>query len=206
MTNFSNRAKSLLAYLNQHIPEKHIIWGGIHSTVFPEDAIQHANAICIGEGEMPLLEFAETLKDGRDPTSIRNLWMRVNGKVVKNNIRPLLTNAEMEKLPPMDYGVENNYILDGEQLVPLTISHYLTYCGTTYNTIYTIGCPFSCTYCSNNVLAQLDSDYRHIRLPSIKHLVNELSQVKNKNLHVSSIVFHDDSFLDIKMYGGYVVW
>jgi radical SAM superfamily enzyme YgiQ (UPF0313 family) len=199
MTNYAPKTKSLIACLRQYLPEKRILWGGIHPTVFPEDAIQHADAICLGEGEMALLEFVEALETGRDPTSIRNLWMRVNGEVVRNSTRPLLTSAELDQLPPMDYGTENNYILHGNRIVPLTMDHYLSYCGVNYNTIYTVGCPFSCTYCSNDVFARLNPGYRRIRMPSVDHIINELSQVKAQIPHLHSVVFMDDAFFFIKM-------
>lgn len=198
MTNYALKTQTLIASLRLHLPEKRIVWGGIHPTVFPDDAIRHADIICVGEGELPFLELVETLEAEREPVSIRNLWLRVNGEVIKNPQRPLLTNAELDQLPYMDYGTKNNYILWGDRIVPLTLDHYLEYCGVNYNTIYTIGCPYACTYCSNDVFARLDHGYRRIRMPSVDHLIGELRQVKATIPHLHSVVFMDDAFFFIK--------
>ena len=40
--------------------------GGIHPIIVPEDAIQHADAICTGEGEFAFAEFFDAFKNGRD--------------------------------------------------------------------------------------------------------------------------------------------
>ena len=39
-----------------------IIWGGIHPTVRPEESLNHADIVCIGEGEMALLELIQKME------------------------------------------------------------------------------------------------------------------------------------------------
>lgn len=198
MTNYAPKTKLLIDHVRSHLPEKPIVWGGIHPTVFPEDAIKYADVVCRGEGEMALLELVEALETGYDTSSIENLWIRRKGDVIRNPTRPLMTNEDLNQLPYMDYGTKDNYILQRKRIVPLDIGHYLTYCGVNYNTIYTTGCPFSCTYCSNDVFARLNPRYQHIRMPSVDHIIGELSMAITQVPHLQSIVFMDDAFFFIK--------
>ena len=64
--------------------------GGHHATLAPEclESIEGLDAICIGEGEYPLLELTEALKQGGDPRAIRNLWVKTRDfGLVKNPTR-----------------------------------------------------------------------------------------------------------------------
>jgi len=65
------------------------VWGGVDTTVNPEWAIEHADIICIGEGEYPAIELTEALLGRRDLDVIQNLWIRKENKVIQNPIRSL---------------------------------------------------------------------------------------------------------------------
>ncbi len=45
-----------------------ILWGGVGTTLEPEIAIEHADLVCVGEGEQVIVEFADRL-----PPEIRDL-------------------------------------------------------------------------------------------------------------------------------------
>lgn len=49
-----------------------VIFGGYHPTFLPEEAIQHADAICIGEGESNLPRMIEDFSEGRLQPFYRN--------------------------------------------------------------------------------------------------------------------------------------
>lgn len=44
---------------------KKVIMGGIHPTVMPDEALQHCDSVCIGEGEMVWREVLEDAKKGK---------------------------------------------------------------------------------------------------------------------------------------------
>jgi len=194
MTNYSYKVKELITRLKRRFPEKMMVWGGVHPTVFPDDAIRHADAVCVGEGEMAFLELVSALERDADPSSTVGFWFREDGTVRKNPARPPMNNDELERLSYMDYGVKDNFILQKDDVVPLTYEHYLSFCGTNYNTIFTFGCPFCCTYCSNDVFARLHPDYARVRRPSVGHMIGELSEVKRNYPYLRSVVFMDDAF------------
>ena len=59
-----------------------VIWGGIHPTMFPEESIQEADLICRGEGEEAIAELVTNLKDGKEFSAIKNLWINDSGRIV----------------------------------------------------------------------------------------------------------------------------
>ena len=48
------------------LPNTSVIWGGIEPTTEPERCLQHADFVCMGEGEIPLREAVEVMKKGGD--------------------------------------------------------------------------------------------------------------------------------------------
>lgn len=55
MSKFAGHIKKTISLLNLKNKRPVYVWGGIHASVFPEDAIGYADAVCIGEGEKTLL-------------------------------------------------------------------------------------------------------------------------------------------------------
>lgn len=174
-----------------------ILWGGIHPIVNPEDAIQHADAICTGEGEFAFKEFLSSFKNKEDYRKTGNFWFNIDGKIIKNNFIPLQTDEEMSNMPHPLYGEEELVFEQNNGLVPLDLSKYLSYNSLTYNTIWSIGCPYKCTYCSNSKFIENHANYRKVRRPSVDYIIAEIKSVLIKHPHISVVVFHDDSFMAI---------
>ena len=67
-----------------------IIWGGPHVTFAPKIIEEdYADVVCIGEGEEAALEFANSFDalGGKIPTDIKNLWVKVDGKIGRASCR-----------------------------------------------------------------------------------------------------------------------
>ena len=80
--------------------DKPIVLGGAHPTFFPE-IIQEPSLdiICIGEGEFAVLDLANKLDSSADISNIKNLWIKKNGHVFKNDLRPLVENLDALPFP-----------------------------------------------------------------------------------------------------------
>jgi radical SAM superfamily enzyme YgiQ (UPF0313 family) len=52
-----------------------------------------------------------------------------------------------------------------------------------------------CTYCGNSKFIEYDEGYRRIRHSSPQTIVDEINRAKSKQPHLSTVNFHDDSFL-----------
>lgn len=163
------------------------IMGGVHPTLYREEAIMEKNidVICIGEGEYPLLELANKLEGGKDITDIRNLWVKTDNKIFKNDLRDL---NDVNSLPYPDRSLYYKY--DYNQRIP------------TKRFISSIGCPFLCSFCQNPLLKELyKSKGDFVRRKEVKRIISEILFVKEhyplKLVHFSDDIFTlDKSWLD----------
>lgn len=164
------------------LPKIPILFGGIHVTSIPEEVIKNdfIDIICIGEGEEAIVELVEKLENKKGITKIKNLWIKKNGKIYRNTVRPLI---DLNKLPLPDKELFEKYI---------------PYKNGMYMTMTSRGCPFNCNYCCNNVLRQLNIQGRYLRWRSPENVIKEL-KIMNKKYNFSGVQFMDDLFTsDIK--------
>lgn len=199
MTVFAKLTKKIISEIRYIRPETYIVWGGIHPIVHPEDAIQSADAICAGEGESAFKMFLSAFREGNDYTKTGNFWFNINGEVIRNSFLPLHSQEDMNKFPVPLYAEEEMIYKYSAGFVPLDESEYLSSNSLTYNTVWSIGCPYKCIYCSNSKFIENDKNYRKIRHPSVDYVISEIKNVLTKHPHISVIVFHDDSFMAIQI-------
>ena len=164
-----------------------IICGGVHPTLSPEGVISDENIdmICIGEGEYPMLELANRLETGEDPTSIKNLWVKAEGKLYKNSLRPLIANLDELPFPDRDLF---NYAAIIEKL-----SHKPNH-PRIAEIMTGRGCPFNCTYCCNHALRRAYEDCgSYIRRRSVENVLDEIEYL-TKRYKINRLYFDDDTF------------
>jgi radical SAM superfamily enzyme YgiQ (UPF0313 family) len=175
-----------------------MIWGGIHPIIHPEDAITaEVDAICTGEGEFAFEEFFEAWTSGRDYTGVKNFWFKHDGEVIRNHFLPLMSSEEMETLPFPLYRDGEKIYRRGEGLAEISLGDYVRNDGLSYTTLWSIGCPFHCTYCGNTKFIANDIHYKRIRHPSARYMVDQVKDVRRRFPHLSQVSFHDDSFMAI---------
>tara|TARA_B100002003_G_scaffold213796_1_gene211700 strand:+ start:897 stop:1091 length:195 start_codon:yes stop_codon:yes gene_type:complete len=63
--------------------------------------MEFINFICVGEGELSLLEFIQNVEQNKSVKNVKNFWVKKNNKTIKNNLRPLLEN--LDDIPLFDY-------------------------------------------------------------------------------------------------------
>jgi radical SAM superfamily enzyme YgiQ (UPF0313 family) len=81
----------------------------------------------------------------------------------------------------------------------VTRAEYLENNGLAYQAIWSIGCPLHCTFCGNTVFIANDPKYKRLRHPSARYMVDEVKRAKKIHPHISSVLFHDDSFMAIPL-------
>ena len=175
--------KQICDFIKKKFPAVITIAGGYYPMLAPEEVINHPSIdiVCKGEGENALLELANNLESGADIKSIENLWVKENGRIYRNDIRPLI--EDLNSLPFWDRGMfdyQAHLDLDkkGERNVKVMASR---------------GCPYHCTYCSNLYFRQQYSNKsNYLRMRSINHLVEELVYLKN-TFQFDYVGFHDDN-------------
>lgn len=177
--------KSLLAAINDcQIP---VIAGGVFVTFSPEEVIDNPNIdmICIGEGEEALVELCEKMSRGEDYSSVRNIWLKKGGQIIKN---PMRTLTNIDEIPFIDYD-----IFDKKRLFrPMQ--------GKIYTMIHVEidrGCPYDCTYCEAPHLRRLFKEkgcgvyYRRKNVDRVMEEIKLLVQKYNPDY----INFNAESFL-----------
>jgi len=200
MTPYAELTKAVVARVREKAPGAFLVWGGIHPIIHPEDAIQsEVDAICTGEGEFSFRELIEALAAGRDPGAITNFWFKTPAGVVKNGFRPLMTNEEMERMPFQEFAGNELLYKPGKGFVPTNAKDYLDSSGLAYLTLWTVGCPFHCAYCGNSRFIANDKNYTKIRHPSARYIVEEVKRARAIHPFISSVSFHDDSFMALDL-------
>ncbi len=172
-----------------------IVWGGVHATSFPEVSMEHVDINCVLEGELPMVELAEAIRDGKDYRKIPNLWVRKDGVIHKNEPRDRIGNLDIFEFPDYDY--RDHFIQIRGKIVPMSLEIMeRTYPGTVrlHYVISSRGCPYSCTYCLNSFFNSLAGG-RYLRERSAENFITELEDIKHRLPFVEAFVFMDDSFL-----------
>ena len=162
------------------------VCGGVHTTLDPKCILEakSLDAVFIGDAEYPFLDFLKKIENNESWKECDNIAYNDNGKMKKNKLRKLLTDAELELLPHPDrssYPFEN--VLRKIGLAPFH---------------FTRGCPFTCTYCSNIGIAKVYGNARYnIRQASPEHCIQEIEEVVKKHPSVGplyKIYLTDDIF------------
>jgi anaerobic magnesium-protoporphyrin IX monomethyl ester cyclase len=157
-----------------------IVLGGTHITLNPEEAISHSQVdiICRGEGEHPMLELADAIDSRMDYHGVQNLWVRYDGKVIRNEIRNLI--EDLNDLPFPDRNLYTKYpFFQKRGKRPLNMGR---------------GCPFSCSYCHNASKRELyKGKGRYVRWRSIENILEEIEDIRSNN-YIRVLHFIDDSF------------
>jgi len=177
MTNFFPFVKEMADLIKSHydIP---IIVGGIHPTQLPELVISHPSIdmICRGEGDEALLELVNKMQCKQDITSTKNLWVKKEGQIYRNELRPLIENLDSLPFPDRDLFYK-----------------FGIFVGTVLVTSGR-GCPFKCTFCYNHSYQKLYKGKGHyVRRRSVSSVIEEVKLCKEK-YKPTNFIFFDDTF------------
>ena len=172
----------IASQVKKHFPDVFLIAGGVHITLNPdENYLSLFDAICIGEGERPVLELVQRLEAKESINDIRNLWVKTPDGIVKNPVRPFLQN--LDELPFPDREMWREWILEPRTKPTVLLGR---------------GCPFDCRYCSNHSLRKISTG-KYVRMRSPENILSEIRDlyveypgVNEIQLEVETIVFDRD--------------
>lgn len=156
-----------------------IIYGGPHPTFFPEIITKaDVDAVCIGEGEFPMVDLASAIGRGERPTDIANLHIKdANGVVHRNPVRTL---GSLDDQPFPDRDIYYRY------------DFFRGYPTKSFMTGR--GCPYNCTFCYNKTIRDIyDDKGKFVRMRSPEHVIAEILDVKKK-YGLRTVYFFDDTF------------
>ena len=162
--------------------------GGIFPSSAPEKVInlEFVDYVCRGEGEGALVDLANALEEGKDPSGILNLWVKKDGKVIsRNRIRPAL---DVNTLPVQDLSIFEKISLHR----PMMGKIYRMAPVETQR-----GCPYACRFCNSpdkNDFYKAQDAGRFFRKRTMKHVHDELKEIISKH-GIEYIFFITDTFL-----------
>jgi anaerobic magnesium-protoporphyrin IX monomethyl ester cyclase len=164
-----------------------VIAGGVQTILAPEMVLENneIDMICYGEGEEALPELCNRMSSGLPVNDIRNIWIKYNGGIIKNPMRPLVN---LNEIPYNDFFLfEESRLFRPMQgkifrMIPIEIDR---------------GCPYQCTFCAAPSLRDLykkETSGTYHRLKTIPRVIEELIH-QVATYHAEYIYFNSETFL-----------
>ena len=185
----SKRAARIISFLKNRISVP-VIYGGVHATISPEDAIKHCDIVCVGEGEGAILDLVNALEKNKPIEKIKNLWVKTQKGIIKNQVRKIIDN--IDSLPFPDFDIETQYILEHGEIRKFQERDLAG--GIFFLTGR--GCPYGCDYCSNSFFNKLYDGKRKkiLRWHSPEYIISGILHMKKKFPHLGYFDIRDDTF------------
>lgn len=158
--------------IKRRFPSIYLIGGGCHVSLNPDQGISSAfDAICVGEGEYPVLELVQQIEAQKRPSAIANLWIKQKDLIEKNPPRPFL--EDLDSLPFPDREMWQDWVSDPQSRPVILLGR---------------GCHFQCTYCCNHALQKLARG-KYVRFRSPENIIRELEGLAEKHKALSEVYF-----------------
>jgi len=181
VTGIQNWATHMCQQIKKQVdPEIVTVMGGPHPSYFPEiiEETHYLDMICMGEGEGALLEILAADKLPDDAVDILNIHVRIDGRIKKNDVRPLI--QDLDQLPFADRSSMYHYPIIRDNPVKRLVSGR--------------GCPHGCTFCFNRSMKNM---YRgkgpYVRKRSVENVLEEINSIETR-WPVKTYRFEDDLF------------
>ena len=174
-----NPAFQIAEKLKQRFPEKRIVFGGVHPTIFPDDVLKCGNVDMVvrGEGEITMTEIAL----GKPADSIPGLSFMKRGEIKHNTERLPINDLDSLPMPAYD-------LLPVKRYRP-SLGNYKRM--PAMSIITSRGCPGKCTFCCTDTMG------KRIRFRSASRIVEEIRHLVD-NYGIKEISFYDDTFTAFK--------
>ncbi|MBN2156711.1 MAG: B12-binding domain-containing radical SAM protein [Candidatus Lokiarchaeota archaeon] len=151
-----------------------VVMGGPHVSALPEEAIQYADYVIVGEGEKVLPLLVRALQGSYDIAKVPGLFWKSEKKIYKNSENNHI--SDLDSNPPPDWSLMDmgNRKTKGKRkkiTIPVQTSR---------------GCPHDCSFCS--VTQMFGRRFRYRSTESI------ISEIKQYDPEIHSLFFVDDNF------------
>ena len=171
-------AAELSRRLKERFHECTIIHGGVHTTIYPEEALENADFAVLHEGEITMLELLRCLSAGGRLTEVNGIAFRENGEVVKTAPQPFIEDLDSLPFPAWDLMEMQRYdtplhVVGGNR-VPIVGSR---------------GCPYNCVYCGSPFMWG-----RRARWRSPESVLDEMEEII-KRYGIPQFHFWDDNLM-----------
>ncbi|ODS33758.1 MAG: oxidoreductase [Candidatus Scalindua rubra] len=162
-----------------------LVAGGIMAITAPEVliAVDGIDMICLGEGEDVTVDLCNAIASQKPFNNIPNLWVKENGRVIKNPMRPLI---DMNEVPEQNWKPFDNRHL------------FRAYKGKVYRNgsfEFSRGCMKICSFCVAPELRKAQKGLgKYHRFKTPEHVIKEIID-KASQYNLNLIHFGDTDFL-----------
>lgn len=152
--------------------------GGAYPSIFPEKTMEMIayDYVLAGEAESSIVELADALEAGRDPTGMMNLVFRESGVIRTNPRRPVPADLDALPHPARDLVDYDAYLAGGL---------------SEFGAVTSRGCPYNCMYCKPSTDMIFGGGIRFRSAAGIVDELKELARLRNTT-HLP-VFFKDDS-------------
>ncbi len=160
------------------LPQAFVVIGGIHATRFPCETLEECealDAVCIGEGEVTLVELVDVLERGGDLSQVRGLALRQGPAIVVTDERPCVVDIDTLPLP-------------ARHLLPMESYASAGHPHRTASIVSSRGCPFGCKFCAAPFIGG-----RRYRARSAQGILDEIDDILTR-FNMNTFEFVDDLF------------
>ncbi len=167
-----------------------ILWGGMHPTFLPEECIQIADYISVGEVDEAVTEFFVRLDEGRSVRDAPSFWIRDGDTVHRNDLAPLV---DLDTIPFRDFHTQDDkWHVEGKKVKQG--DPFIT--NPEYTLLASRGCPYwTCTFCSNTLTKPLYEGLgKSFRIRSVENLVSEMEYAMQLCQDIKIVRFDDEVF------------
>lgn len=164
----------IAAIVRRLFPAAKIVFGGVHPSIMPDEVVSDPNVdfVVIDEGEETMSELVR----GVPPSDILGLCYKDGGRIMKNQMRPLIQN--LDSIPAPAY-----HLLPIKKYYPAIGSYKRL---PAMMLFATRGCPGRCTFCYRTFRGV-------VRKRSARNIIDEI-KILQKNYGIREVAFYDDTF------------
>lgn len=171
----------LADYIKQHM-DIPIIIGGPAATFDKElNNIKAFDAICIGEGDLSVINFTNQYNHGKNSSPLHNFAIKTEtGEQLKGDLLDLIDPLDQLPFPDRKIIYDKDDFLRNSKVKMFMSGR---------------GCPYQCTYCFNhkyNIMYR--GKGRVIRHKSVEYFLEEINRIKSE-YPLEGIIFEDDIFI-----------
>ncbi len=166
--------------IKKEFPDIKIIAGGAHPTFFQEYINEDVfDAICVGEGEYPMLYFYKYTIGEIDIDAVPNIIFKKNGKIYRNKLSNLI--EDLDSIPFADRELYDKY------------EFFKNY--PTKSVLCLKGCPYNCSYCYNGRMKEIYRNKgKYVRTRDPQKIIEGILILKQRYRSLSTISFTGDVF------------
>ncbi|MDP8217059.1 MAG: radical SAM protein [Candidatus Kaelpia imicola] len=172
-TMYMQYVKTVMEEIKEHynLP---IMVGGHHASIYPEETINipECDAVYIGDGEIPLLNYLNRVRDNEEPYNTEGIWFKREDQIIRNGGGSF--NENLDALPYPDWDLWED------------LDRYFYFLGMLY-IIGSRGCPYRCSYCdAHGISDAVGGNYFRMRNPKdyAQEMLYHWNKYKNRNLRL----------------------